>query len=141
MTCGVGHRCNSDPALLWLWWRPVAAALISPLAWEPPYVMGAALKRQNKTKQKSQKHDPSLCTGGGWGSRQGTPPNELRTILGTGFGLGSRLAKSGTSRYLTAKMASASQQEACSLPVQFVYVRGGAWQRKGPISASMVDAR
>ena len=56
MGCGVGRRCGSDPALLWLWCRPVAAALIRPLAWEPPYAMGAALekakkdKKQNKTK-------------------------------------------------------------------------------------------
>ena len=35
-----------DPALLWLWRRPVATALIRPLAWEPPYAMGVALKRQ-----------------------------------------------------------------------------------------------
>ena len=25
-----------DPAWLWLWWRPAAAAPIRPLAWEPP---------------------------------------------------------------------------------------------------------
>ena len=39
-----------DPALLWLWCRPAAAAPIRPLAWEPPYTAGAALekaKRQN----------------------------------------------------------------------------------------------
>ncbi len=39
-----------DPALLWLWCRPAAAAPIRPLAWEPPYAAGAALekaKRQN----------------------------------------------------------------------------------------------
>ena len=50
MSCGVGGRRASDPALLWLWYRPAAAALIQPLAWEPPYAAGAALKRQNKTK-------------------------------------------------------------------------------------------
>ena len=33
---GVGSRCGSDLALLWLWYRPVAVALIRPLAWEPP---------------------------------------------------------------------------------------------------------
>ena len=33
-----------DPVLLWLWCRPAAAALTRPLAWEPPYVLGAALK-------------------------------------------------------------------------------------------------
>ena len=38
--------------LLWLWRRLVAAALIQPLAWEPPYAMGAALKRPKKKKKK-----------------------------------------------------------------------------------------
>ena len=42
MSCGVGCRHGSDPALLWLWRRPVATALIRPLAWEPPYAAGAA---------------------------------------------------------------------------------------------------
>ena len=52
VSCGVGYRHGSDLALLWLWRRPVATALIGPLAWEPPYAAGAALekaKRQNKT--------------------------------------------------------------------------------------------
>ena len=35
-----------DPALPWLWCRP--AALIGPLAWEPPHAMGAALKKKTK---------------------------------------------------------------------------------------------
>ena len=35
-------------ALLWLWHRPAATAPMRPLAWEPPYAAGAALK--NKTK-------------------------------------------------------------------------------------------
>ena len=46
MSCGVGHRCGSDPALLWLWCRPEATALIRPLAWESPYAAGVALKGQ-----------------------------------------------------------------------------------------------
>ena len=50
VSCGVGRRCGLDLALLWLWCRPAAAALIRPLAWEPPYATGAALKRQ-KTKK------------------------------------------------------------------------------------------
>ena len=37
-----------DLALLWLWRRRVAAAPIQPLAWELPYAVGAALKRQRK---------------------------------------------------------------------------------------------
>ena len=41
-----------DLALLWLWHRPAAAALIHPLGWEPPYAMGVALKRQEETKKK-----------------------------------------------------------------------------------------
>ena len=45
MTCGVGHRWSSDPALLWLWHRQAAAALIQSLAWEPTYAAGAGLKK------------------------------------------------------------------------------------------------
>ena len=48
MSCGVGRRCGSDPALLWLWHRLAAVALIRPLAWEPPNAVGAALKRKRK---------------------------------------------------------------------------------------------
>ena len=36
LSCGVGHICSLDLALLWLWRRPVAIALIRTLAWEPP---------------------------------------------------------------------------------------------------------
>ena len=42
MSCGVGHRCGSDPMLLWLRHGLVAAAPIRPLAWEPPYATAAA---------------------------------------------------------------------------------------------------
>ena len=42
MSCGVGCSGGSDLALLWLWYR----LLIRPLAWELPYAMGAALKKQ-----------------------------------------------------------------------------------------------
>ena len=52
MSCGVGRRCGSDLALPWLWCRPAATAPIRSLAWEPPYVVGAALKRQKKKKKK-----------------------------------------------------------------------------------------
>ena len=44
MSYGVGCRHGSDLVLLWLWRRQVAAASIQPLAWEPPYAVGAALK-------------------------------------------------------------------------------------------------
>ena len=61
MSCGVAHRCDLDPALLRLWHRPTATALIGPLAWEPPYAVGVALE---KTKKKNHNlkaiSDPSM---------------------------------------------------------------------------------
>ena len=58
MSCGVSCRHGSDPELLWLWHRPAATAPIGTLAWEPPYAMGAALKKRTKrqTKSVSMKH-------------------------------------------------------------------------------------
>ena len=50
VSCRVGCRCGLDPLLLWLCCRPAATALIQPLAWEPPYAMDAALKRQKTRK-------------------------------------------------------------------------------------------
>ena len=57
VSCGIGHRQDSDLAFLWLWCRLAATALMSwnPLAWEPPYATGAALKRQKKEKKKKDK--------------------------------------------------------------------------------------
>jgi len=53
MSCvSVGHRCGSDLALLWLWCRPAAAALIQPLGWELPYATSVALKLKKKKKKK-----------------------------------------------------------------------------------------
>ena len=51
MSCGVGHRRDSDPELLWC--GPAAAALILSLSWELMYAASAALKskKQNKTKK------------------------------------------------------------------------------------------
>ena len=51
MSCGVGQRRGSDPLWLWLWCRPAAVAPIRLLSWEPPYVVGAALKRPKKKKK------------------------------------------------------------------------------------------
>ena len=48
MSCGVGHRRGVDLVWLWLWHRLAAVALIRPLAWEPPYAAGVALKRQKQ---------------------------------------------------------------------------------------------
>ena len=63
MSCGVGRRRGSDPALLWLWCRVVATAPIRPLAWEPPYAAGAAQEiattttTTKKTKRKKEKKE------------------------------------------------------------------------------------
>ena len=53
VSCGVGLRHSSDLMLLCLWHRLAAVALTGPLAQEPPYATGEALKR--KTKQKTNK--------------------------------------------------------------------------------------
>ena len=52
MNCVVGHRCGSDPELLWLWLA--ATGPIEPLAWEPPYATSVALESKNK-KPKTQR--------------------------------------------------------------------------------------
>ena len=54
MSCGGGHRHGSDPTLLLQWHRPAATAPIWPLVWDPPYAMGAALKRQRDQKKNSK---------------------------------------------------------------------------------------
>ena len=55
MSCGVGRRRGSDPELLWLWCRPAAAALIRPLAWDPPHAEGAALEKAKRPKKKKKR--------------------------------------------------------------------------------------
>ena len=76
MSCGVGCRRGSDPALLWLWRRLVATALIQPLAWEPPYAMGVAQeiatattttkdqkdKKKKKKKKKKNRFEHCITT-------------------------------------------------------------------------------
>ena len=47
---GVGHRCGLDPVLLFLWYRPAAAAPVHSLAWEPPCAADMALKSKKKKK-------------------------------------------------------------------------------------------
>ena len=58
MGCGVGRRCGSDPVLLWLQCRLASTALIRPLAWEPPYAVGAALEK----KKDDEKHSAMPST-------------------------------------------------------------------------------
>ena len=41
--------------MLWLWRRPVAAAPIGPLAWEPPYATGSGPRKGKKDRKKKKK--------------------------------------------------------------------------------------
>ena len=56
VSCDVGLRHGLDLVLLWLWCRPAATVPIRPLAWEPPYAMGVAIKRPKKKKKKKKNH-------------------------------------------------------------------------------------
>ena len=51
VVCVVGCRGGSDLALLWLRRRPAATPPTGPLAWEPPYATGVALKFSKKKKK------------------------------------------------------------------------------------------
>ena len=53
--CSVGGRHGLHPILPWLWHRPVAVALIRPLAWELAYTSSVVLKSKKKKKQKKKK--------------------------------------------------------------------------------------
>ena len=54
MSCSIGCRFGSDPRLLWLRRRPVATALIQPLAWESPLCYGYGPKKQSLKKEKKK---------------------------------------------------------------------------------------
>ena len=75
VSCGVGCRCGSDPAMLWLWCRLVATAPIGPLAWEPPYVTGAALKRQEQKPKPNLSEDMPRITPSSYRKRTGHAPS------------------------------------------------------------------
>ena len=66
VSCGVGRRRGSDPALLWLWCRKAAEAPIQPLAWELPYATGAALKRQTNKQTKENNFYISIMVVVSW---------------------------------------------------------------------------
>ena len=93
MGCGVGSRRSLDLVLLWC--RPVATAPNGPLAWEPPYTKGVALKitkdkkkklfctfnnsyKENKCLHHSKYpyQDDNLKIFEVWSSRRGTVVNE-----------------------------------------------------------------
>ena len=67
MSCGVGCRHSLDLVLLGPWRKPVAAALIQLLAWEPLYAVGAALKSKKNLKNFD---DTVLCCY--WGNQYHT---------------------------------------------------------------------
>ena len=70
MSFSLGHRCGLDPALLWLWCKPAAAALISNLiAWELPYPLGAALKIQRRRRRRK------------WRRREGGRNTQARMVI------------------------------------------------------------
>ena len=60
MSYGVGCRCTSDLEL-WLWCRPLALALIRPLAWELPCVTHVALKSKKEGRKKKKDVAFSRC--------------------------------------------------------------------------------
>ena len=57
MSCSVSRRISLDPTLLWLWHRLAATGPFQPLAWEPPYAAGAALKKQKKKRKEKEKNN------------------------------------------------------------------------------------
>ena len=57
VSCGVGRRCSSDPAVLWLWGRLVATVFFGPPALEPTHATGAALKRRKGERKKEMTVD------------------------------------------------------------------------------------
>ena len=50
-SCGVGRRCSSGLAWLWLWRGLAAVAPIHSLAWELLYATPMALKKKKKLKK------------------------------------------------------------------------------------------
>ena len=84
MSCGVGHRRDTDPELLWFWCRPAAIAPIRSLAWEPPYAAGVALKKKKKRKKKKMLWAiPSVISGRQYRPALVTPLERRRKPLST----------------------------------------------------------
>ena len=66
--CRLQTRLGSDVAVTVVH-RPMATVLIPPLAWEPPYTMGATLKSKKNKKQKKKnyvKETPAWGRGQPW---------------------------------------------------------------------------
>ena len=124
----MGRRRGSDPELLWLWWRLAAVAPIRPLAWEPPYAEGAALKRQIRIRRIKKPHPawlprPSLKNGG-LSQNHSFPPSHARGSRGWARGSGRQ-----------APRGSRGQWEGSTLRDSFSpSVRGG--RRQGCVTGS-----
>ena len=81
------HRCHEPrprsqvwlrSAWLWLWCRPAAAAPVRPLAWEPPYAVGEALKSQKThTHTNISMKQSQTCTHEGFFWATHTPKKKL----------------------------------------------------------------
>ena len=80
VSCGVGHRCGSDPVLLWLWCKPMAIAPIHPLAWEPP-------KKKTHTHTHTHTHRSCLSCQKPPGAIQGVPWKTEPSEQGSGIPL------------------------------------------------------
>ena len=57
MSCGVGGRCGSDPQLLWLWYRLVAAAPDSAPRLRTSISGRYGPKKEKKKKKKKKKEN------------------------------------------------------------------------------------
>ena len=88
MNCTIGHRRGSDLALLWLWRRPAAAALIRPQAWESPYTMGTHPPAAQKRAKKAAGVPPTLTRAPGGRARPRLPCPVQRQALGSVTGSG-----------------------------------------------------
>ena len=82
MSHGIGCRCGLDLMLLWLWCRQAAAVPIRLLAWEPPYAMGVALKRQKDKKTKKSLGEGKVVVLERQGQRDRGPGGFVRTCSG-----------------------------------------------------------
>ena len=81
MSCGIGHRCSLDPALLWLWQRLVAIALIRPPS------LGTSIGRGSSPRNGQKKSEGSWQEGLVWGlpefrsgHRQRGPPRAVQPM-------------------------------------------------------------
>ena len=71
VSCGVGCRLGLALSLLWLWCRPAAVSPIWPLAQEPPYAVGMALKSKKQKKKTPIKLEDSRTLDGARLQRNG----------------------------------------------------------------------